>query len=198
MQAMGSRMENSSCWRYQTVVAGAKKSYRRILFFFLAALAIVALDRPSPCLAASSLSAQPKKPSVSDPENNFGIKILSLRPTGAGQMLDLRFQVVDPEKARPVLDKNKKAYLLDGKTGKTLPVPVTKAGPMRQSTLKPEPGRIYFILFSNPNRMVKEGDSVSLVIGEFRKDGIVAGSSGAAPVPGGAPAVPKTGDTGKP
>jgi hypothetical protein len=98
-------------------------------------------------------------------------------------MLDLRFQIIDPEKAKAVLDKNKKAYLLDGKTGKTLPVPVTKAGSMRQTTRKPEAGRIYFMLFSNPNRMVKEGGSVSLVIGDFRKDGIVVDSSGAAPVP---------------
>ena len=43
----------------------------------------------------------------------------------------------------------------------------TKAGSMRQTTIKPEAGRIYFMLFSNPNRMVKEGSSVSLIIGDF-------------------------------
>jgi len=69
---------------------------------------------------------------------------------------------------------------------------------MRQTTLKPEAGRIYFMLFSNPNRMVKEGSSVSLIIGDFRKDGIVVDSSGAAPVPAETPALQKTGDTGKP
>ena len=83
-------------------------------------------------------------------ETTFGIKIVSLRPTAAGQMLDLRFQVIDPEKAKPVLDKNNKAYMLDGKTGKTLPVPVTKAGSMRQTTLKPEAGG--YISCSFPTR----------------------------------------------
>jgi hypothetical protein len=165
---------------------------------FLVALVVTGTGPADLCRAAAPGETSPQNPPAADPEKNFGIRILSLRPTAAGQMLDLRFQVVDPEKARPVLDKNKKAYLLDDKTGKTLPVPVTKAGSMRQTTLKPEAGRIYLILFTNPNRMVKEGGSVSLVVGDFRKDGIVAGSSGAVSVSKGAPAVPKAGDAGKP
>lgn len=178
------------------MVAGATTRMRWAVF--LVALAVMGTGPADFCRAAAPGETSPQSSPAADPEKNFGIKIISLRPTAAGQMLDLRFQVVDPEKARPVLDKNKKAYLLDAKTGKTLPVPVTKAGSMRQTTLKPEAGRIYFILFTNPNRMVKEGGSVSLVVGDFRKDGIVAGSSGAAPVFIGPAAVPKAGDVGKP
>jgi hypothetical protein len=170
----------------------------RVVFLSLTVWAIVGLYAPHPCLSAAAEEGQPKSSAITEPEKNVGIKIVSLRPTAGGQMLDLRFQVIDPEKAKAVLDKNKKAYLLDGKTGKTLPVPVTKAGSMRQATLKPEAGRIYFMLFSNPNRMVKEGGSVSLVIGDFRKDGLVVDSSGAATVPAGTPALQKTDDTGKP
>ena len=150
----------------------------RVVFLALTVWVIVGLSAPGLCMSAGSEEGQLKSSALSEPERNFGIKIVSLRPTAGGQMLDLRFQVIDPEKAKAVLDKNKKAYLLDGKTGKTLPVPVTKAGSMRQTTLKPEAGRIYFILFSNPNRMVKEGGSVSLLIGDFRKDGIVVDSFG--------------------
>jgi len=168
------------------------------LSVFLAALAISGFVVLPACAVAGAGGTPPESRLLSDSEKNFGIKIVSVRPTAGGQMLDLRFQVIDPEKAKAVLDKNKKAYLLDGKTGKTLPVPVTKAGSMRQTTLKPEAGRIYFMLFSNPNRMVKEGSSVSLIIGDFRKDGIVVDSSGAAPVPAETPALQKTGDTGKP
>jgi len=178
--------------------AAIKCRISRVVFLSLTAWAIVGLSAPHPGLSAATEEGQPKSSALSEPEKNVGIKIVSLRPTAGGQMLDLRFQVVDPKKAKAVLDKNKKAYLLDGKTGKTLPVPVTKAGSMRQTTIKPEAGRIYFMLFSNPNRMVKEGSSVSLVIGDFRKDGIVVDSSGAAPVTAGNPALQKTGDTGKP
>lgn len=126
-------------------------------------------------------ASPPRAPAVSSSEKDFGIKVVSLRPTAGGQMLDFRFRVVDPEKAKAVLDKNKKAFLLDSKTGKTLPVPVSKAGPMRQATLQPEAGRIYFMLFSNPGGLVKEGGRVSLVIGDFRIDDIIIESSGVQP-----------------
>ena len=154
-----------------------RSRFSKVFFFALAVWTLVGLW--APCLFTSAAGeVQPGQPALSEPEKKAGIKIVSLRPTAEGQMLDLRFQVLDPEKAKAVLDKNKKAYLLDGKTGKTLPVPLTKAGPMRQTTLKPEAGRIYFILFSNPNRVVKDDGSVSLVIGDFRKDWIKVGASG--------------------
>ncbi len=149
-----------------------------------ACLAILTILGPASadyCLTTGLAEAQSKKASVPDPEKNFGIEIVSLRTTAGGQMLDLRFQVTDPQKAKALLDKNQKAYLLDGKTGKTLPVPVTKAGAMRQTTLNPEAGRLYFMLFSNPGGMVREGGRVSLLVGDFRKDGIVVSGSRVVP-----------------
>jgi hypothetical protein len=131
----------------------------------------------------SAAAAADGQPGVIEVETAFGIELVSLRPTAAGQMLDLRFKVIDPEKARPILDKGNKAFLMDAASGKVLPVPVTKAGSMRQTTLKPEAGRMYFMLFSNPGRLVREGSRVSLVIGRFRKDGIVVDASGAPPGP---------------
>jgi hypothetical protein len=138
-----------------------------------------------PLALRSAGAAADGPPGAIDAEKAFGITLVSLRPTAAGQMLDLRFKVIDPEKARPILDKGNKAFLTDAASGKVLPVPVTKAGSMRQTTLKPEAGRVYFMLFSNPGRLVKEGSRVNLVIGRFRKDGIVVDASGAPPAPQG-------------
>ena len=160
---------------------GIRIRVSRVVFLPMAVWFIAWFSASGFCMPEAAQEAQPVNSGLSEPEKNYGIKILSLRPTAGGQMLDLRFQVVDPEKARAVLDKNKKAYLLDEKTGKTLPVPVTKAGSMRQTTLKPNAGRIYFILFSNSKRTVREGGSVSLVIGDFRKDGITVDASGKGP-----------------
>ena len=174
------------------------KTLQTRLFAFLAALAIIGHAALPACTASGAEGTQPENSMLSDSEKKFGIKIISLRPTAGGQMLDLRFQVVDPEKAKPVLDRNKKAYILDNKTGKTLPVPVTKAGSMRQTTRKPETGKIYFILFSNPNRMVQEGGSVSLLIDDFRKDGIVVSGTGAAPVAVGSSVLREAGEPAKP
>ncbi|MBW1710819.1 MAG: hypothetical protein JRG97_14255 [Deltaproteobacteria bacterium] len=96
-------------------------------------------------------------------------------------MLDLRFRVLDPVKARNLLSKGKKAYIIDQKKGRKLPVPVTKAGPMRQTTLKPQAGRIYFVLFANGNGLVQEGDKVTVIIGDFRAENVLVASSGMKP-----------------
>jgi hypothetical protein len=130
-------------------------------------------------LGQADAAAAPGASETPDAETTFGITLVSLRPTAAGQMLDLRFKVIDPQKARPLLAKSSKAYLVDTASGKVLPVPVTKAGSMRQTTPKPEAGRVYFMLFSNPGRLVKEGSRVDLAIGEFRKVGVVVDASGA-------------------
>jgi hypothetical protein len=164
----------------------------------LAASAVIWHAALSACSAAGAEGKQPESRLLSESEANSGIRVVSLQPTAGGQMLDLRYQVVDPEKARSILDRNKKAYLLDGKTGKTLPVPLTKAGSMRQTTRKPETGRTYFMLFSNPGGLVKEGGSVSLLVGDFRRDGIIVGDPGAATASAGNPAVPKSDKGPKP
>ncbi len=150
---------------------------------FLAFLVLIGLLPLAAGAAGSARGGDPSIRPLSDTEKKFGVKVISLRPTAAGQLLDLRFQVLDPEKAKAVLDRNIKAYLQDGKTGKTLPVSINKAGSMRQTTLKPEVGRVYFMLFANPGALVKEGGSVSLLIGDFRQDGIRVEGSGTATQP---------------
>jgi hypothetical protein len=126
---------------------------------------------------ASQLGSQ-KKRALSAAEKKWGVKIINLRPTAAGYMLDLRLKVLDPAKAAHVLSRKSKAFIIDQGTGKALPVPVTKAGPLRQTTLKPEPGRHYFALFSNRGGLVKEGSKVTVVIGDFRAENITVEGSG--------------------
>jgi len=101
-------------------------------------------------------------------EERSGVEAVSLRRTVAGQMLDFRFRVVDPEKAAPVLSRNTPAYLVHQATGARLEIPETKVGRMRQNTLKPEKGRTYFMLFNAAGRKVSPGDKVTVVIGEHR------------------------------
>jgi hypothetical protein len=159
----------------------AKFFERRVAFFaILFPVLLLSLCRPD-ASRASQPAHDPQKP-LSVEEKRWGIKILSLRPTSAGYMLDLRFQVLDPEKASHVLSRKAKAFVLDEDSGKTLPVPVTKSGPLRQTTRKPETGRHYFSLFSNPGGLVKEGSKVTVIIGDFRAEHVVVQSSGEGPV----------------
>ena len=112
------------------------------------------------------------------PEKEWGIEILGLRPTAAGHMLDLRFRVLDPVKASALLSGDEPAFVIDQRTGKTLPVPVTKLGSLRQTTRKPRAGRVYFMLFSNVPGLVTEGSTVTVVIGDFREEDITVGAAG--------------------
>ena len=99
-------------------------------------------------------------------EDRSGVEVVSLRPTGAGGMLDFRYRVVDPVKAAPLLLRKTPAYLIDPRTGVVMTVPQTSWGTMRQDTLKPEKGRVYFMLFHNAG--VSAGDKVTVVIGKYR------------------------------
>jgi hypothetical protein len=47
-----------------------------------------------------------------------------------------------------------------------------KVGKLRQSST-PQAGKSYWMAFSNKVRLVKLGDHVSVVIGQFRADGLV-------------------------
>jgi hypothetical protein len=87
----------------------------------------------------------------------WGIEIIGIRQTAAGHMLDFRYRVIDSEKASLLLKRQSEVYLIDQATGTKLGVPISKLGPMRTTAVKPEAIRDYFILFSNPSGLVKQG-----------------------------------------
>lgn len=98
----------------------------------------------------------------------LGIQVLGIRETAAGYMLDLRYRVIDPERAASLLTKTSRPYLLHQKTGVRLVVPNTpKVGPLKSAS-NPEKNRNYFIMFGNPGKLVKSGDRVTVIIGDTR------------------------------
>jgi hypothetical protein len=106
-------------------------------------------------------------------QRNWGVDIVGVRPVSSGFMLNFRYRVVDPEKAKLLNDKRSKAYLVDEATGNILGVPIMEnLGELRQK-VAPEPNRTYFIMFGNPGKLVKSGSRVSVVIGDFRVDNLV-------------------------
>ena len=115
-------------------------------------------------------SAEKKEPvqKQEDYTEKWGIKIVSLRPTASDRMLDLRYRIVNSEKAAGIMKKGQKAYVVQESTGYILSVPVTKLGPMRSTAVKPKENRVYVVLFGNGNGIVKKGDFVTLVIGDLK------------------------------
>ena len=102
----------------------------------------------------------------------YGIEVIGARLSSVGHMIDFRYRVVEPSKAKPVFDRNVKPFLTHRKTGYHLVVPVpAKVGPLRAyGEIKK---RNYFIMFGNNNLLVKTGDVVDIIIGDVKINGLV-------------------------
>lgn len=121
----------------------------------------------------SEKSIEPSRP-LTDEEKKWGIEALGPRLSAGGFMLDFRCRVLDPEKAKPLLDAKAARQLIHEKTGATLKVTSSpKVGAMRQTTSNATKGGVYFSIFANPGRTVKAGDKVTVVLGECRLERVV-------------------------
>lgn len=104
-------------------------------------------------------------------EAQYGIRIEGLQLSAAGSMLDLRYRVVDPEKARPILDGRQQPYLLDEARSAQLGVPETPVlGRLRQTARNNviHTDHTYFVMFGNPGKAVHSGDKLTLQIGQLK------------------------------
>lgn len=135
---------------------------------------------PTPARAALPRAAAPLLPllwlcasgcattrATPPPTAHQGIEVIALRRSAAGYMLDLRYRVVDVDKAAPLLSRRERPYLLHPRTGARFQVPAPpKVGALRQLPRHPETNRTYFVLFANPGRTLGPGDRVTVVLGE--------------------------------
>lgn len=103
----------------------------------------------------------------------WGVDSLSLKYTESGEVIRFSYRVLDAQKAKVLNDKKNEPSLLDPKAGVKLVVPtLEKVGQLRQ-TSTPEAGKSYWMAFSNKGRVVKKGDRVDILIGQFRAQGLV-------------------------
>lgn len=106
-------------------------------------------------------------------KRNWGVELIDVHPVSSGYMLAFRYRILDADKAKVLNDRHTKAYLVDDATGIVLAVPALEnIGELRPGST-PQPGRTYFMVFGNPGKVVKVGNLVTLVAGNFRADGIV-------------------------
>jgi hypothetical protein len=148
---------------------------RGIVFFLCLAVIVLSLHGCATQKTDASPAISPDEMRYRQLEEKWGIRPESLRLSAAGHMLDFRYRVTDPKKAIKIMkDPNPTTYLLDQASKVKLAVPSTpKIGSLRQTDMDPKAGRIYFSLFSNPGGLVKAGNKVTVVIGEFRAENLV-------------------------
>ncbi len=98
---------------------------------------------------------------------------LAVKWTESGEVIRFSYRVVDADKAKALNDKKAEPSLVDPRRGVSLVVPsMENVGQLRQSG-EAENGKSYWMTFSNKGRLVKRGDHVIVVIGQFRADGLV-------------------------
>jgi hypothetical protein len=103
----------------------------------------------------------------------WGIDSLSVKSVESGEIIRFSYSVIDANKAKVLNDKKNEPSLIDPQAGVKLVVPtLEKVGQLRQSSA-PEPGKAYWMAFSNKGRYVKPGHRVNIVIGNFRAEGLI-------------------------
>jgi hypothetical protein len=103
----------------------------------------------------------------------WGVDSLSVKWTESGEVIRFSYRVLDADKAKTLNDKKYEPSLIDPTAGVKLVVPsLEKVGQLRQSST-PVAGKSYWMAFSNKGRLVKRGDHVDVVIGQFRAQGLV-------------------------
>lgn len=106
-------------------------------------------------------------------KREWGIEPMGVKLTAAGYMLEFRYRVLDEEKAKPLFARKTKPVLVHVQTGARLAVPrPAKTGPLRNSD-PPLRDHVYWMFFANPGHLVKPGEKVAVVIGDFRAGGLV-------------------------
>jgi hypothetical protein len=102
----------------------------------------------------------------------WGVDSLSVKLVESGEIIRFSYRVLDTGKAQVLNDKKAEPSLVDPQAGVSLVVPAMEnIGQLRQSQ-PAEPGKSYWMAFSNKGRIVKRGDRVNVQIGTFRAEGL--------------------------
>jgi len=140
-------------------------------------LAAPALADPDPASLTMATIAAPE--AVRHPrektymKRQWGVEVLYVRTTAAGYMLEFRYKVLDPEKAKPLFERQTKPMLTHVETGSKFVVPTpAKTGALRNSN-PPLANHTYWMFFANPGKLVKPGEHVNVEIGDFVAERLV-------------------------
>lgn len=128
---------------------------------------------PAAALAALAVTPQPAPDVVGAGVvvESFGVQVKGVRLSANGYLVDLRYRVLDPARAHPLLDRRVRPVLVDEVSGNRFYVPTPPiVGSLRQTSRNKviHTDRDYFMLFANPDRKLQAGSMVALYVGDQR------------------------------
>jgi len=99
-----------------------------------------------------------------------GVKITQVAVTGGGGLIDLRYQVFDPDKANALHNKRTPPALVEEQTGlvvnRLLMNHAVHKGPLKV-------GVTYYLVFNNPGNLVRRGSMVTVLLGNAEVQHVV-------------------------
>lgn len=109
--------------------------------------------------------------------SDLGVELVGVRLSGADFLIDVRYRIKDVVKAQALVERKLRPVLVNEATGDRYYIPqVPKVGQLRQSATSKQPAqldKVYFMLFANPDRKLRSGETVTLHAGEAVVHGIV-------------------------
>ena len=126
-------------------------------------------------LASSCGPKGPRLPEEAVPPGDWGIEPIGLFVRDWGQRSEFRYRDTDPEAALALMSRPTKAILVREKSGERyeLPMPV-RTGNQELLELNPAPWRVYYIRLRHVVFPISVGESISLIIGDMRVQGLEA------------------------
>ena len=121
--------------------------------------------------ASADPPPQWRRPAVSAPglAERSGVRLVRVAVTGGGGLLDLRYQVVDPNKALTVHEARTPPAIIDESTG--LVLNRLLMGHAHQGQLKPAVS--YYLVFENTGNWVHRGSQVTVLLGDAQVEHVV-------------------------
>jgi hypothetical protein len=107
---------------------------------------------------------RPLPPSL---EDRWGIQVAAVRLSMANSTVDLRYKVVDADKALRLANGKTQACLVERSTGKKLIMATrSKEGSFPPTSSKLITGKTYFAMVANPGGILQSGSQVDVMIGD--------------------------------
>ncbi|MGB9377667.1 MAG: hypothetical protein WCB04_09165 [Mycobacteriales bacterium] len=154
---------------------------RRLIAVAVAALVVLAVivmvvrqqtgSGITPAAAADTLPGSLQRPSVSAAglAQRSGVQITRVTLSGGGGLVDLRFRVVDAERATSLHAAATPTALVDESTGA-----VVKQLLMSHShTDAFKAGHVYYLIYENPGNLVHHGSRVTVLLGNAQVEHVV-------------------------
>ena len=98
-----------------------------------------------------------------------GVRITRVAVTGGGGLLDLRFQVLDPNRANSLHDAATPPAVIDEDTG----LVVRDLLMSHAHTGKYTAGETYYLVFENPGNWIRRGAKVTVLLGQAQVSHVV-------------------------